>query len=191
MSTRDVLTPSHDPAPVTPHSDSKKDLRDKPLVSEEGSTAEKVQEDFDHLVKHVENLARATGPRRLVLKKEPVKPRSVEVNQFQAAIRSHALKLMGRSSNKDPFPLRAKGAKVAEWNPNGPTECCDVNSFLVDLDGTPKSDWNRSCGRVFEKSFRSDPNHEGWIDGPNVLDAWFTHLQHLIKTYRRSIKLAV
>ena len=94
---------------------------------------------------------------------------------------------MRRSSNKDTFPLHASAIDVAGWDPASSSECCDEDSFLVDLEGMPRSDWNRSCGRVFEKSFRSDPDHEDWLNGPNIRDAWFTHLGHLIKTYKRSL----
>ena len=108
-------------------------------------------------------------------------------NPPQAAIKSHGLRLMRRTSSKDAFPLHASAVEVARWDPNSPNECCDEDYFLVDLEGTPKTDWNRSCGRVFEKSFRSDPDHDDWLNGPDIQEAWFIHLGHLIKTYKRSL----
>ncbi|KAF7978209.1 hypothetical protein HWV62_1192 [Athelia sp. TMB] len=89
------------------------------------------------------------SPHKLLLgaRNRAAKSRPIELKVFQAAIRRHALKLMSRSSNKDIFPLRASTNEVAEWDPNGPDECCGENRFIVDLKGTPKSHWNRSCGQ--------------------------------------------
>lgn len=106
---------------------------------------------------------------------------------LKAAIRAHTLKIMCRSSNKDTFPLHASATEVSEWDSTSTSECCDKDLFLVNFEGMPKSDWNRSCGRVFEQSFRSSLDHKDWLDSHDIRNAWFTHLRHLIKTYKRSL----
>lgn len=94
---------------------------------------------------------------------------------------------MAREDNNSPFNVVASDNKITAYDTNSAVECCDAANFLVDISGSPKSPWNRSCGRVFGESFCEEyPEHKGY----NVEKAWVTHLESLQKAYRKTLNTA-
>lgn len=91
---------------------------------------------------------------------------------------------MGRDDRNSAFFKHLLSPEVVSaYDPNGDFECCDATSFRVDIRSSAASKWNKSCGRVFEKSFL-DVYPEFQIRG-NISKSWLTHLTTLILTYKQ------
>ncbi|KZP21018.1 hypothetical protein FIBSPDRAFT_891411 [Athelia psychrophila] len=100
MSTRDFQAPTCSPSRSTPHAKEPETLCHSPEVD-------------------------SIGPLPRFTSRTPaVKSRSIEMKNFQAAIRAHTLRLMHRSYGSDDFPHPPSAIQVAGWDPAG-LECCD------------------------------------------------------------------
>jgi hypothetical protein len=108
---------------------------------------------------------------------------------------------MGRESADSFFNQVAAPADVADYDPSQ-GEIYGINlkhlrnlaalkTFRVDITGYPKSPWNKSCARVFARSF-VDKYPEYADKGGHtstVQAAWTTHSEYLRKTYQQQQKL--
>jgi hypothetical protein len=121
---------------------------------------------------------------------------------FQALIREHGRLLMGRESPDSFFNRVAASADVAEYdatkgeiygiNLNHLGNLSELGTFRVDIAGYPKSAWNKSCARVFARSFVNKYPEYAGKNGrtSSVQAAWITHFDYLRKTYQQQQKSA-
>ncbi|KAI9062651.1 hypothetical protein FKP32DRAFT_1612425 [Trametes sanguinea] len=95
---------------------------------------------------------------------------------------------MDRLTTHSPFDLTliptAEEVKNYERRRDG--HCCTPERFRPDLNGTPASEWNKSCIAVFARSFVDSDEYE-CDDVPAVKRMFQTHLRHLARKYRRDI----
>ncbi|KAF7972056.1 hypothetical protein HWV62_19201 [Athelia sp. TMB] len=97
---------------------------------------------------------------------------------------------MKRDNITSPFSRHLLSPEfVASYDPEGDVECCDATDFLVDIRSSATSKWNKSCSRVFEKSFLDTyPQFQGHI---NISKSWITHLKHLKGVYQQQEEVDV
>ncbi|KAI0740263.1 hypothetical protein C8Q76DRAFT_609568 [Earliella scabrosa] len=80
----------------------------------------------------------------------------------------------------DKIPSRQE---VAEFT-GGSGQCCTVDNFRPDLEGTPKSTWNKSVAMVFAKAFVQRSDVPAGVSRVTVARAFATHLKGLQTSYR-------
>ena len=89
---------------------------------------------------------------------------------------------MGLHSTKDlPQPVNQKA--INAWDPKrGP--CCTVKNFRIDLEGYPRSEWNKSAARVFATEYlKRYPGGNHTKD--SVVEAWLTRVTAIRTQYRQ------
>ncbi len=63
--------------------------------------------------------------------------------------------------------------------------CCTDDNFRLDLNGTPKNDWNKSCYRVFERYFLE--MRYACTDTKEIEKAFFSHVKYLQDLWRKEV----
>ena len=93
---------------------------------------------------------------------------------------------MGRETRESAFDVVADPQRVASYQPRL-GECCTAEDFRVDISGMPRSEWNKSCARVFAGSFLEEYEEDSaaWsLDSKTVGECWLTHFKALQKTHK-------
>lgn len=104
----------------------------------------------------------------------------------QRDVGAHARQLMGREEAEDPIPLDVVPSpqEVKYYDPKLHGRACTVDRFRVDLNGTAKTPWNTSAGKVFAKDFL-DCDQYACADRDKVERAFWTHFKTLREHWRR------
>ena len=88
------------------------------------------------------------------------------------------MKLEG--SKELPHPVSQK--EIHAWSPkHGP--CCTVTNFCIDLDGLPRSEWNKSAAEVFAAEYlkcHAGENHTLEY----ITEAWLTRVTAIRAQYK-------
>ena len=107
---------------------------------------------------------------------------------LQKNIREHALLLMRRTQWDSPFTDVPTKAEVEDYRPTlGPS--CTKDRFRVDPSGVPSSDWNKSAGHVFVRSF-CDAYPDCAKPSKDIRVAWERHFNRLRQVYREQQECA-
>ncbi|OSC96551.1 hypothetical protein PYCCODRAFT_1378950 [Trametes coccinea BRFM310] len=95
---------------------------------------------------------------------------------------------MNRPDRHSPFDLTLvpTAEEVKNYDRRRDGHCCTTDRFRPDLNGTPASEWNKSCITVFAQSFVDSDEYECG-DIPAIKKMFQTHLRHLARKYRRDI----
>ena len=90
-------------------------------------------------------------------------------------------KLLNLKGSKDlPQPVNRK--VIDAWDPKrGP--CCTVTNFRVDLDGLPRSEWNKSAAEVFAAEYLKRHAGENYTL-EYVAEAWLTRVTAIRAQYK-------
>ena len=88
---------------------------------------------------------------------------------------------MNLKASKDlPQPVSRK--VIGAWDPKrGP--CCTVTNFRIDLDGLPRSEWNKSAAEVFAAEYLKCHAGENYTL-EYVTEAWLTHVTAIRAQYK-------
>ncbi|TFY77451.1 hypothetical protein EWM64_g6563 [Hericium alpestre] len=91
--------------------------------------------------------------------------------------------LMQHENNKSPFTgIVVNRLQVAEFG-QSKKPCCGLADFRVDIEGYPKSAWNKSAARVFAQGFLNQ--YPRIKKSPQKIEeAFLTHLAGLRKEYK-------
>ena len=103
-------------------------------------------------------------------------------DSLQKNIREHALLLMRRTQWDSPFTDVPTKAEVDAYRPNLEPSCTS-DRFRVDLCGVPSSDWNKSAGHIFVRSFR-DAYPDCAKSSKDIYVAWERHFNRLHQVYQ-------
>jgi hypothetical protein len=68
-------------------------------------------------------------------------------------------------------------------------ECCTADDFKVDLEGHPRSTFNKSSARIFARDFKNRYPQHGF-SLKDIEKHWLTHVSRLKDTYKKQVKLA-
>ncbi|KAI6143833.1 hypothetical protein BKA82DRAFT_11540 [Pisolithus tinctorius] len=117
------------------------------------------------------------------IKKLP-KPRAPSYNEFKASrnlFGSSGQELLGIEDHED-LPRSVGRRDISAWDPkSGP--CCTVEDFRIDLEGLPRSEWNKSAALVFAQEYLKC--HRGRQGENHTLEyAWLTHVMTLRTRYK-------
>lgn len=90
---------------------------------------------------------------------------------------------MGREDEHSPFNNIPTEDEIKSFDPkNGPS--CTANDFKLDLEGFPRSPWNKSAAVVFARDFLA--KYRAYeCDESEIRDMWLRHTEHLRETYRK------
>jgi hypothetical protein len=93
---------------------------------------------------------------------------------------------MGRNASNAPFSRIASPDSVAAYDPDV-GDCCSADDFLVDIVGYPRSEWNKSCARVFAESFlaKYEEYCRPLAGVEEVEETWITHFKTLRRIYAK------
>ncbi|KIN92877.1 hypothetical protein M404DRAFT_11540, partial [Pisolithus tinctorius Marx 270] len=117
------------------------------------------------------------------IKKLP-KPRAPSYNEFKKSVRELRQELLGIEDRED-LPRSVGRRDISAWDPKG-GPCCTVEDFRIDLEGLPRSEWNKSAALVFTQEYlkchrgRQGENHTLEY----VVKAWLTHVMTLRTRYK-------
>ncbi|KAF7789322.1 hypothetical protein EIP86_000266 [Pleurotus ostreatoroseus] len=91
--------------------------------------------------------------------------------------------LMHRSAPNAPFVLDLVPTReeIEAWHPSQ-GRCCTAAAFKLDLNGSARSKWNKSCERVYERCFLDI----GFTctDTTQIAEAFFSHVKYLISQWK-------
>ncbi|KAI6095024.1 hypothetical protein EDD16DRAFT_1528847 [Pisolithus croceorrhizus] len=112
------------------------------------------------------------------------KPRTPSHNEFKKSIWELGKELLRLEDHKE-LPQSVGQREIGAWDSKqGP--CCTVEDFHIDLEGLPRSEWNKSAALVFATEYlRRHRGHQGEnLTLEYVSQVWLTHVLALRTRYK-------
>ncbi|KAI6152642.1 hypothetical protein BKA82DRAFT_4013063 [Pisolithus tinctorius] len=112
------------------------------------------------------------------------KTQAPSYNEFKKSVRELGQELLGIEDRED-LPRSVGRREISAWDPkSGP--CCTVEDFRIDLEGLPRSEWNKSAALVFAQEYlKRCRGHQGEnYTLEYIVKAWLTHVMTLRMRYK-------